>query len=152
MFCTRRVEQGASRRQSLCRLVPCHIYKPDGYPASLGFPIMYQGHAKHPVHNCHHIKSCHPPVKQYTTTHHTPSLYSRTLFFICDTEVSRARAALWVVLCAVYCILYTVYCILASVLQSITFEASDRSRSLPLALIHILASELSLAPIREIAR
>ena len=36
--------------------------------------------------------------------------------------------------------------------QSITFEASDRSRSLPLALIHILASELSLAPIREIAR
>ena len=38
------------------------------------------------------------------------------------------------------------------VIQSITFEASDRSRSLPLALIHILASELSLAPIREIAR
>ena len=36
--------------------------------------------------------------------------------------------------------------------QSITFEASDRSRSLPLALIHIPASELSLAPIREIAR
>ena len=37
-------------------------------------------------------------------------------------------------------------------MQSITFEASDRSRSLLLALIHILASELSLAPIREIAR
>ena len=37
-------------------------------------------------------------------------------------------------------------------MQSITFEASDRSRSLPLALIHILASELSLVPIREIAR
>ena len=36
--------------------------------------------------------------------------------------------------------------------QSITFEASDRSRSQPLALIQILASELSLAPIREIAR
>ena len=36
-------------------------------------------------------------------------------------------------------------------LQSITFEASDRSRSLPLALIHFLVSELSLAPIREIA-
>ena len=36
--------------------------------------------------------------------------------------------------------------------QSITFEASDCSRSLPLALNHILASELSLAPIREIAR
>ena len=39
-----------------------------------------------------------------------------------------------------------------NVMQSITFEASDRSRSLPLALIHVLASELSLAPIREIAR
>ena len=36
--------------------------------------------------------------------------------------------------------------------QSITFEASDRSRLLPLALIHILASELSLAPIHEKAR
>ena len=36
--------------------------------------------------------------------------------------------------------------------QSITFEASDRSRSQPLALIQILASELSLAPILEIAR
>ena len=38
------------------------------------------------------------------------------------------------------------------VMQSIAFEASNRSRSLPFALIHILASELSLAPIREIAR
>ena len=38
------------------------------------------------------------------------------------------------------------------VMQSITFEASDRSRSLSLALIHSLASDLSLAPIREIAR
>ena len=38
------------------------------------------------------------------------------------------------------------------VLQSITFEASDRSRSLPLALIQFLVSKLSLAPIREIAR
>ena len=34
--------------------------------------------------------------------------------------------------------------------QSITFQASDRS--LPLALIHILASELLLASIHEIAR
>ena len=38
-----------------------------------------------------------------------------------------------------------------SSIQSITFEASDRSRFLPLALIHFLASELSLAPIRKIA-
>ena len=37
-------------------------------------------------------------------------------------------------------------------MQSITFEASDRSRSQPLILIQILASELLLAPIREIAR
>ena len=36
--------------------------------------------------------------------------------------------------------------------QSITFEASDRCRSLQLALIHFLASELSPAPICEIAR
>ena len=34
--------------------------------------------------------------------------------------------------------------------QSIAFEASERS--LPLALIHFLASELSLSPISEIAR
>ena len=35
--------------------------------------------------------------------------------------------------------------------QSITFEASDRSCSLPLALSYFPASELSLPPIREIA-
>ena len=40
----------------------------------------------------------------------------------------------------------------ATLHQSITFEASDCSRSQPLALIQILASELSLTPIREIAR
>ena len=39
-----------------------------------------------------------------------------------------------------------------NIAQSITFEASDRSRSLPLALIHFLESELSLTPIREMAR
>ena len=30
----------------------------------------------HPVHNCHHIKSCHPPDKQYIKTRagtNTPS-------------------------------------------------------------------------------
>ena len=43
-------------------------------------------------------------------------------------------------------------CIRGIKIQSITFEASDRSRSLPLALIHFLASEFSLVPIREIAR
>ena len=42
--------------------------------------------------------------------------------------------------------------LLEIIMQSITFEASDRSRSLSLTLIHSLASDLSLAPIREIAR
>ena len=41
--------------------------------------------------------------------------------------------------------------VVAMLVQSITFEVSDRSRSLPLALVRVLASELSLAPIREIA-
>ena len=51
----------------------------------------------HPVHNCHHIKSCHPPVKQYIMTHHNTEFISYTcsLFFICNTKVSRPRAALW---------------------------------------------------------
>ena len=54
---------------------PCHMY---------------------PVHNCHHIKSCHPPDKQYIKTHHNTEfiIYTCSLFFIC-TKVSRARAALW---------------------------------------------------------
>ena len=42
-----------------------YIYKAlASYPPSLRFPIM------HPLHNCHHIKLCHLPVKQYITTHH----------------------------------------------------------------------------------
>ena len=62
----------------------------------------------HPVHNCHHIKSCDPPVKQYITTHHNTEfiIYTCSLFFICNTKVSRARAALWDGL--------WIYCILAS--------------------------------------
>ena len=64
----------------------------------------------HTVHNCHHIKSFHPPVKQYTTTHHNTEVkyFTCAIFFICNTKVSRARAALWVVLCNVYCILASV--------------------------------------------
>ena len=33
----------------------------------------------HPAHNCHHIKSCHPPVKQYTMTHHNTEY--RVIFY-----------------------------------------------------------------------
>ena len=44
-----------------------------------------------------------------------------------------------------------VRCNVTGVTQAITFEASDRSRSIPLTLSHFPASELSLAPIREIA-
>ena len=62
---------------------------------------MHQVHALcTPVYNCHHIKSCHSPVKQYITTHHN----SR------NTKVAMARAALCVVLCAHSCILFTVQC------------------------------------------
>ena len=77
----------------------------DGYPASLGFPIMHQVYV---ILNCHHIKSFHPPVKQYTTTHHNTEFkyYTCSLFFISNTKVS--RAALWVVLCSVWCILASV--------------------------------------------
>ena len=59
----------------------------------------------HLVHNCHHIKSCHPPVKQYTMTHHNTEFkyYTRSPFFICNTKVS--RAALLVVLSKLFCIL-----------------------------------------------
>ena len=58
----------------------------------------------HTVHNCHYIKSFHPPVKQYITIHHnTESIYPFTC--ICNSKVAMARAALCVILCAVYCIL-----------------------------------------------
>ena len=37
----------------------------------------------HPVHNCHHIKSCHRPVKQYITMHHnTEYIYQFTIFHL----------------------------------------------------------------------
>ena len=50
-----------------------------------------------PVHNCHHIKSCDPSVKQYIMTHHNTEfiMYTCSLFFIYNTKVSRPRAALW---------------------------------------------------------
>ena len=52
------------------------------------------------LYNFHHIKSCHPPVKQYITMHHDTR----------NTRVAMARAALCVVLCAHGCILYTGQC------------------------------------------
>ena len=42
----------------------------------------------HPCHNCHHIKSCHPPDKQYTEF----IIYTCSLFFICNNNVSMTRA------------------------------------------------------------
>ena len=67
----------------------------------------------HPVHNCHHIKSCHPPDKQYIKTHNNTEfiIYTCSLFLIFNTKVSRARAALWDGL--------WIYCILASSLLGI---------------------------------
>ena len=58
----------------------------------------------HTVHNCHHIESFHPPVKQYTTTHRNTEFkyYTCSLFFICNTKVSRARSPLLGVLCNAY--------------------------------------------------
>ena len=52
----------------------------DGYPASLGFPIMHQVHAicsMHPVHNFHNTKSCHPPVKNTLQRITIQSVYTR---------------------------------------------------------------------------
>ena len=41
------------------------------------------------VHNCHDIKSCHPPVKQYSMTHHN------TEFIIIGTEYCVAPSDAW---------------------------------------------------------
>ena len=69
----------------------------DGYPASLGFPIMHRVHVI--SHNCHDIKLCHPPDKQYTEFR----IYTCSLFFICNNKVAMARAR-----CGIGCE-YTVY-------------------------------------------
>ena len=60
----------------------------------------------HPVHNCHHIKSCHPPVKQYITTHHNTEFIGLPA---CrpNTKVSRARAR-----CGLF-----MHCILAIIIR-----------------------------------
>ena len=78
----------------------------------------------HPGHNCHHIKSCHPPDKQYTEF----IIYTCSLFFICNNKVSTATAVLWDGL--------WIYCILASALLRIPpllppFLAQSLLRSLP---------------------
>ena len=69
----------------------------DGYPASLRFPIMHRVMMPYaPNHNCHHIKSCYPSVKQYILTHRNTELiiYTCSLFVICNTKVPRASAGL----------------------------------------------------------
>ena len=52
--------------------------------------MAYKNYAP-PVHNCHYIKSCHPPVKQYIMTHHNTEfiIYTCSLFFICNTKGQR---------------------------------------------------------------
>ena len=61
--------------------------------------IMHQSHVI-----CTQSITNHPPVKQYTTTHHNTC----SLFFIPTTKVSGARAALWIVFSNVYRILASV--------------------------------------------
>ena len=70
-----------------------------------GFPIMHQVHAKHKVHNCHHIKKLFHVSNNILGRITIQSLYTSLQFFICNTRVAMARVALCVILCAVYCLL-----------------------------------------------
>ena len=57
----------------------------------------------HPVHNCHHIKSCHPPVTQYITSQcrvYIP-VYNFVQFVILKSQWQGPR-------CVLFCTLYTV--------------------------------------------
>ena len=81
----------------------------DGYPASLGIPNAPSPCHMHPVHNCHHIKSCHPPVKQCNviTTHHNTEFtiyYTRSPFLVV-IPTSQGQGPH----CGLFCALYTVY-------------------------------------------
>ena len=74
---------------------PLNRHKPsiilDGYPASLGFPIMHRVHAIYThAYYCHHVKSCHPSDKQYTEF----IIYTCSRFLIFNNKVSMARDAL----------------------------------------------------------
>ena len=75
----------------------------DGYPASLGFLIMHQVHVicTQSFNNYHQIKSFHPPVKPYTTTHHNTvyiPVYN-LVFIIPKSQWQGPR-------CALFCALY----------------------------------------------
>ena len=64
----------------------------------------------HPVHNCHHIKSYHPPVKQcdVITTHHNTEfiiLYYTHSTLVVAIPKSQAHGPR----CGLFCALYTVY-------------------------------------------
>ena len=84
----------------------------------------------HPVHNCHHMKSCHPPVKQYITTHHNTDL----IYPFCNTKVAMARAALCVVLCTVY---HTGQCPPQSTSLEVSFPPDLRSSHAPPLLLSL---------------
>ena len=76
--------------------------------------------------------------------------YLQNFLFICHKSFVKHNKLLYIFLKLEIVNLHNYSSFVRS--QSITFEASDRSRSLPLALSYFPASELSLAPIREIAR
>ena len=101
------------RRGRMC-LVPCtftvsllynhdmnlctHLYSTRWLPGFARVPYYAPSPCHmHPVHNCQHIKACHPPDKQYIMTYHNTEfiIYTCSLFFICNTKVARARAAMW---------------------------------------------------------
>ena len=99
------------------------------------------------INYCHHIKSCHPSVKQYIMTHHNTEfiIYTCSLFFICNTKVSWARPALWDGL--------WIYCMLASAhlrILPLIFPSFPNAPSLPPFLAQSLRSlppsHLSLVP------
>ena len=57
----------------------------------------------HTVLNCHHIQSCHPPVKQYIPTHHTTEfIYPFTIFYL-QYESRNGKGRVVFCLCAVHC-------------------------------------------------
>ena len=59
----------------------------------------------HPVRNCHYIKSCHPPVKQYITTHHNIEFIIPVYNFVFVIPKSEWQGPR----CVLFCSLYTVY-------------------------------------------
>ena len=84
----------------------------------------------HPVHNCHHIISCHPPVKQYIMTHYNTEFkypFHHLLFVIYQSLKGKGH----VVGCFVRCILYTDQCLAHGTSLEVSLPALFRSSLLP---------------------